>query len=145
MSTKYAFTPIPPSRNDPARHAAALAALSGTWRGRFILENGATESFTLLRDASVDAMVTGRFLFFSTPSVAPTGVRLLEANDRAFVALIGPYYDPKEKAQVVTVLEGVRLDGVLQGEFYTRLHNWRETLRSGRFHARFADSRNRAA
>ena len=145
MSTKFAFTPIPPSRDDAARRPQGVAALAGTWQGRFIDQDGATEVFTLLRDASVDASVAGRFLFFSTPAVAPTGVRLLEANEHAFVALIGPYYDAREQAEVVTVLEGVRNGNVLEGTWYTRLHNWRETLRGGRFVARCIDSAHRAA
>ncbi|HSA54459.1 MAG TPA: hypothetical protein VLE53_02090 [Gemmatimonadaceae bacterium] len=144
MSTKFAFTPIPPSRND-AQRPRGVPALAGTWQGRFIDQDGATEAFTLLRDASVDAAVAGRFLFFSTPSVAPTGVRLLDANEHAFVALVGPYYDAREHAEVVTVLEGVRNGTVLEGTWYTRLHNWRETLRSGRFVARCIESAHRAA
>jgi hypothetical protein len=145
MSTKFAFTPIPPSRSDAAERHAGAAALSGTWHGRFVDQDGATEGFTLLRDASVDAAVVGRFLFFSSASVAPTGVRLLEANERAFVALIGPYYDTREQAEVVTVLEGIRNGTVIEGTWYTRLHNWRETLREGRFVARSSETTHRAA
>ncbi len=97
MSTRFAFTPIPPARDESKRHPAAVDALAGSWRGRFIDDENATESFTLLRDGSVDAAVAGRFLFFATPRMAPTGVKLLEANDRAFVALIGPYFDPERE------------------------------------------------
>lgn len=140
MSSKFAFTPIPPSRTDAGRRPRAVAALAGNWRGRFIDQHGAVEPFTLLRDASLDAVVAGRFLFFSTPDVAPVGVKLLDANDRAFVALIGPYYDPREKADVVTVLEGVRTGPMLEGTWYTRLHNWRDTLRSGQFVAECSDT-----
>ena len=104
-----------------------------------------SEPFTLLRDASIDAVVAGRFLFFSTPRIAPTGVKLLDANDRAFVALIGPYFDPRENGDVVTVLEGVRNGSTLEGTFYTRLYKWRETLRSGRFVASRVETANRAA
>lgn len=80
MATNFAFTPLPPSRTD-SRKPAAVAALSGTWRGELIDENGNHEAFTLLRDASVDAAVVGRFLFFATRDVAPTGVKLLEASE----------------------------------------------------------------
>jgi hypothetical protein len=145
MSTKFAFTPIPPARTDAGNRPTLVSALAGTWRGRFVDEHGTAETFTLLRDASIDAAVAGRFLFFSTPRVAPTGVRLLEANDRAFVALVGPYFDPRENGDVVTVLEGVRHGDVIEGTFHTQLHNWREPLRSGRFVARRADTRTRAA
>lgn len=145
MSTKYAFTPLPPSRTDANRRPRPVTALAGNWRGHLIDQTGAAETFTLLRDASLDAAVVGRFLFFSTPSVAPTGVKLLDANDRAFVALIGPYYDAREHADVVTVLEGVRSGSAIEGSWYTRLHNWRETLRSGRFAAECADASHRAA
>jgi hypothetical protein len=145
MSTKFAFTPIPPARTDAGMRPEAVAALSGTWRGLFTAEDGSTETFTLLRDASVDASVVGRFLFFSTAGVAPTGVKLLDANERAFVALIGPYFDPRENADVVTVLEGVRNGATIDGTYYTRLHNWRETLRHGHFVASRAEATHRAA
>ena len=145
MSAKYAFTPMPPSRRDAGSHAGPVEALAGTWRGILTDSSGVTDKFTLLRDGSVDAAVTGRFLFFATPTVAPTGVRLLEANDRAFVALIGPYYDPRENANVVTVLEGLRTGSAIQGTYYTRRHSWRETVRSGQFIATRADAATRAA
>ncbi len=145
MTARYAFTPIPPTHGDAEHRPDAVAALTGNWRGRFIDEDDRIESFTLLRDASVDAVVAGRFLFFSTPAVAPTGVKLLEANDRAFVALIGPYFDPSQNADVVTVLEGVRQGRAIEGMFHTRLHNWRETIRQGRFVATRAEPTHRAA
>jgi hypothetical protein len=108
-------------------------------------QSGAVDTFTLLRDGSVDSSVAGRFLFFATPTVAPTGMKLLEANDRAFVALIGPYFDPRHNADVVTVLEGVRDGTTIEGTFYTRQHAWREMIRSGRFTATRADAATRAA
>ena len=145
MSAKFAFTPIPPSRSDANHQLPAIDALAGSWRGRFIDQNGNIDGFTLLRDGSIDSSVTGRFLFFSSPRVAPTGVRLLDANDRAFVALIGPYFDPKENTDVVTILEGVRHGAELEGTFYTRMNNWRDTVRSGRFRATRADTAHRAA
>jgi hypothetical protein len=145
MSAKYAFTPLPPSRRDATSRLGAVDSLAGTWRGIMTDAAGATDTFTLLRDGSVDAAVAGRFLFFATPTVAPTGVRLLEANNRAFVALIGPYYDPRENADVVTVLEGVRNGSAIQGTYYTRRHSWRDTVRSGQFIATCADAATRAA
>lgn len=145
MPSEYAFTPLPPSRTDATRRPDAVAALSGAWRGRFTDETGSQAGFTLHRDASPDASVAGRFLFFSAPGIAPTGVRLLEANERAFVALIGPYFDPRENGEVITVLEGVRVGGRLEGTFHTRLHRWRETLHAGCFIAHRADTVHRAA
>jgi hypothetical protein len=145
MSAKFAFTPLPPARPDAPLRPSAVDALAGTWRGAFIDESGTIDSFTLLRDASVDAAVAGRFLFFASPRVAPTGVKLLDANDKAFVALIGPYYDPRENTDVVTVLEGVRSGGEIAGTFYTRTHAWRETVRSGRFNATRVGTVHRAA
>ena len=145
MSAKFAFTPIPPSRNETGQRPAAIDALAGTWRGRFTDAHGNVDTFTLLRDGSVDASVVGRFLFFASPSVSPTGVKLLEANGRVFVALIGPYFDPRENADVVTVLEGVRNAAGIEGTFYTRLHSWREMVRTGHFTAARADATHRAA
>jgi hypothetical protein len=89
--------------------------------------------FTLLRDHTDDAAVAGRFLFFATRDVPPTGMKLLEAANAVFVSLVGPYYCPRENADVMTVFEGTRTDDRIEGTFYTRVQNWRNTLRSGRF------------
>jgi len=145
MSPRFAFTPLPTSRADVSRRPESVAALSGTWRGQFVEENGATRPFMLLRDNSVDASVIGRFLFFSTTDVAPTGVRLLEASQRSFVALIGPYYDPRENADVVTVIEGTRDGNSMEGRYYTRIPSWKEPVRRGEFTAKRADMSHRAA
>lgn len=144
MSSRFAFTPLPTSRSD-MRNPSAVAGLSGTWRGELIDEQGTSEPFTLIRDASSDAAVVGRFLFFVTRHVSPTGVKLLEAANESFVALIGPYYHPGEEAEVVTVLEGMRRGTVIEGTFHTRLPGWRDSIRSGRFTARRADGANKAA
>ena len=134
MPASYAFTPIPPTRASLARRPNIVRDLAGTWRGQ-MLAAGADIStpFTLLRDTSADSAVIGRFLFFSTPQVAPTGVRLLEASYSTFVAMIGPYYDPAERADVVTVLECRRQDSRLSGTFTTRLVRGMRTVRTGRF------------
>ncbi|MGQ0647286.1 MAG: hypothetical protein ACT4P7_06915 [Gemmatimonadaceae bacterium] len=143
MSPRFAFTPLPPGRSD-ARKPSAIAALAGTWRGEMSCE-GYKEAFTLLRDGSSDAAVAGRFLFFATRDVAPTGIRLLEASNSTFVAMIGPYYDPRENGEVVTVFEGLRRGSTIDGTFYVRLHGRRDVLREGRFTATRIDSANRAA
>jgi hypothetical protein len=144
MPINFAFTPLPPSRTE-AHKPAVVAALSGTWRGEMIDGNGQREPFTLLRDASVDAAVVGRFLFFATRDVSPTGVRLLEASEATFAALIGPYFDPRDNAEVMTVFEGIRRDNIIEGTFYTRVQTWRDTVRQGRFVAKRADTAHRAA
>ena len=134
MSASYAFTPIPPSRASLARRPNIVRDLAGTWRGQMLATDADVSTpFTLLRDTSADSAVIGRFLFFSTPQVAPTGVRLLEASYSTFVAMIGPYYDPAERADVVTVLEGRRQDSRLSGTFTTRLVRGMRTVRTGRF------------
>jgi hypothetical protein len=145
MPNEYAFTPLPPSRLD-ARMPAALGALAGNWRGEMIID-GSDERvpFTLLRDQSSDAAVAGRFLFFATRDVPPTGMKLLEAANSVFVALVGPYYCPRENADVMTVFEGTRSGEHIEGTFYTRVQNWRNTLRSGRFSASRAGRSTRAA
>jgi hypothetical protein len=145
MSAKFAFTPIPPARTADSRRPAAIDALAGTWRGRFTDDEGNVDGFTLLRDGSVDASVVGRFLFFASLGVPPTGMKLLEANERVFVALIGPYFDPRENADVVTVLEGARNGPGIDGTFYTRLHSRHEMVRTGRFTASRADLTHQAA
>ena len=132
-------------RGGSTQRPAGEPGLAGTWRGDLVDEHGASEPFTLIRDLSSDAAVAGRFLFFVTRDVAPTGVRLLEAANTSFVALIGPYYHPAENAEVITVLEGIRTGSAIEGTFHTRLQGWRDTLRSGRFTARRVDGANKAA
>ena len=133
MPPMFAFTPLPPSRSESAKRPDSIAGLAGTWRGQLIDASGVRQPFTMLRDGSPDASVSGRFLFFSTTDVSPTGVRLLEAAGRTFVALIGPYYDPREDADVVTVFEGIRDGMSISGSFYTRSSSWHDVVRSGTF------------
>jgi hypothetical protein len=140
----FAFTPLPPPRTE-SRKPATVAAMAGTWRGETLDESGRREAFTLLRDGSVDSAVTGRFLFYATHEIAPTGVRLLEASGNMFAALIGPYFDPACDTDVVTVFEGVRHEDRIEGSFYTRATQWREPVRAGRFLARRVDQSHRAA
>ncbi|MBK6486693.1 MAG: hypothetical protein IPF98_07465 [Gemmatimonadetes bacterium] len=128
------------------RLPAPLGALAGNWRGEMIIDGtGERVPFTLLRDQSSDAAVAGRFLFFATRDVPPTGMKLLEAANSVFVALVGPYYCPRENADVMTVFEGTRDGQRIEGSFYTRVQNWRNTLRSGQFSATRAASSTRAA
>ena len=134
MSASFAFTPIPPSRTSNGQKPEIVSELAGMWRGQ-LLASGADVStpFLLIRDASADAAVVGRFSFFSTRDVPPTGVRLLEASGSTFVALIGPYYDPEEDAEVVTILEGRRVENRITGKFNSRLvRGWRKG-KVGRF------------
>lgn len=144
MSPRFAFTPLPPSPSE-FRKPSALASLAGTWRGELRPDTGEPQPFTLIRDTSSDAAVAGRFLFFVTKAIAPTGVRLLEAANATFVALIGPYYDPREDAELVTVLEGTRRGDVLEGTYQTRWPGSRDIVSEGRFTAARTDSANRAA
>ena len=121
-----------------------VAALAGSWRGRLTDAHGAAESFNLEREA-VDHYVPGQVFLFTTPTGIASGMRLLEAGERAFVGLIGPYFDPSEGAMVVTVLEGTTEQGRLVGTFHTRRYNWRTTLRSGKFTATRTEQVSRAA
>jgi len=131
-STSFAFTPIPPARG--AFRPPIMAALSGMWRGQLMAaDEDVSVPFTLIRDASIDASVVGRFLFFMTKDVPPTGVKLLEASQSTFVALIGPYFDPREDADVVTVFEGRRDDTKISGKFNTKLVRGYRQVRAGRF------------
>lgn len=145
MPPKFAFTPLPPSRIEATIRPDSIAGLAGTWRGQLFSATGDGQGFSLLRDSTPDASVTGRFLFFSTSHVSPTGVRLLEAGPRAFVALVGPYFDPQLNADVVTVLEGTRDATSISGTFYTRSASWHEILVSGTFLAHRAAAEPRAA
>ena len=131
-STSFAFTPIPPAR--ASFRPPIMSALAGVWRGHLMAADGdVSVPFTLIRDASVDASVVGRFLFFMTKDVPPTGVKLLEASQTTFVAMIGPYFDPQENADVVTVFEGRRVDSKISGKFNTRLVRGYRQVRVGRF------------
>ena len=121
-----------------------VAALAGSWRGRLTDAHGASDSFNLEREA-LDHYVPGQVFLFTTPTGIAAGMRLLEAGERAFVGLIGPYFDPAEGAMVVTVLEGTAEPGRLVGTFHTRRYNWRTTLRSGHFTAASVGQISRAA
>ena len=138
-STSFAFTPIPPARG--ATRPPIMSALSGIWRGHLMAaDEDVSTPFTLIRDASVDASVVGRFLFFMTKDIPATGVKLLEASQSTFVAMVGPYYDPRENCEVVTVFEGRRVDGKISGKFNTRLVRGYRQVREGKFVALRADT-----
>ena len=138
-SSSFAFTPVPPARG--AFKPPIMSALSGVWRGHLMgADDDVSVPFTLIRDASVDASVVGRFLFFMTKDVPPTGVKLLEASQSTFVAMVGPYFDPRENNDVVTVFEGRRVDGKISGKFNTRLVRGYRQVRAGKFAAVRAES-----
>lgn len=143
MTTKLNPTPIPVPRAQVATNEV-VAALSGSWRGRLTEIRGTSESFNLEREP-LDHRVPGQVFLYTTPTGIVAGMRLLEANERNFVALIGPYFDPLESGMVVTVLEGNCEQGRLTGTFETRRYNWRETLRSGVFTATRVEKVSRAA
>ena len=142
MNTTIALTPISKQRDETRQDV--VAALQGSWRGRLTDSHGSAESFNLERE-TVNHYVPGQVFLFTTPTGIAAGMRLLEAGERAFVALIGPYFDPSEGAMVVTVLEGTCEPGRLSGEFHTRRYSWRDTLRSGHFTATRVGKISRAA
>ena len=142
MNTMIDLTHIPTSRDETRQDVVSV--LNGSWRGRLTDARGAAESFNLEREA-VDHYVPGQVFLYTTPTGVAAGMRLLEAGDKAFVALIGPYFDPTEAAMVVTVLEGAIEHGGLSGTFHTRRYNWRTTLRSGHFTAARVEQISRAA
>jgi hypothetical protein len=76
-----------------------------------------------------------------TKDIPPTGVKLLEASQSTFVAMIGPYFDPQENGDVVTVLEGRRVDAKISGKYNTRLVRGYRPLRQGKFVAVREDSK----
>jgi hypothetical protein len=134
MNTTIDLTPISTQRDETRRDV--VAALQGSWRGRLTDARGSAESFNLEREA-VDHHVPGQVFLFTTPTGIAAGMRLLEAGERAFVALIGPYFDPSEGAMLVTVLEAYssgRLWGVPHLSIQLARH-----LRSGHHRPRRAD------
>ena len=142
MNTTIDLTHIPASRDETRQDVVSV--LNGSWRGRLTDARGAAESFNLEREA-IDHYVPGQVFLYTTPTGVAAGMRLLEAGDKAFVALIGPYFDPAEAAMVVTVLEGTTEPGGLSGTFQTRRYNWRTILRSGHFTATRVEQISRAA
>ena len=142
MNTTIDLTHISASHDETRQ--GVVSVLNGSWRGRLTDARGAAESFNLEREA-VDHYVPGQVFLYTTPTGIAAGMRLLEAGDKAFVALIGPYFDPTEAAMVVTVLEGTTEPGGLSGTFHTRRYNWRTTLRSGHFTATRVEQISRAA
>ncbi len=129
---------------ETATRQDVVAVLEGSWRGRLNDTNGASESFNLERE-SLDHHVPGQVFLFTTPTGIAAGLRLLEAGDRVFAALVGPYFDPAEGTMVVTVLEGTCEPGRIEGTFHTRRYNWRDTLKSGQFTATRVEKVSRAA
>ena len=137
-SASFAFTPIPPARGN--FRPPIMSALAGLWRGHLMAaDEDVSVPFTLIRDASIDASVVGRFLFFMTKDVPPTGVKLLEASQSTFVAMVGPYFDPRQNADVVTVFEGRRDDAKISGKFNTRLVRGYRQVQVGKFVAMRAE------
>jgi hypothetical protein len=59
--------------------------------------------------------------------------------------LVGPYYCPREQTDVLTLFEGIRRGTMIEGTFHTRVVNWRDPVRVGRFLASRADVSHRAA
>jgi hypothetical protein len=143
MNTTIDLRPVSGHRDETTRQDVVVA-LTGSWRGRLTDSHGSAESFNLEREA-VDHYVPGQVFLFTTPTGIAAGMRLLEANEHTFVALIGPYFDPSEGAMVVTVLEGACEPGRLTGEYHTRRYSWRDTLRSGQFTATRVEPISRAA
>jgi hypothetical protein len=104
----------PPIRPD----SDVAAALEGTWYGT-VDASDSVGAFSLTQLGSIDGTVVGR-LAFSGSVIAPAEVKLVEATDSSYVALVGPYFDPALDADVIARIEG-RVDGdKLQGTFYTQ-------------------------
>ena len=142
MNTTIDLTPHAPRRDGTGQDVIAL--LRGSWRGRLTDAQGAAESFNLERE-DANQYVPGQVFLFTTPTGIAAGMRLLEAGERTFVGLIGPYFDPAQGAMIVTVLEGTIEPDRLTGLFHTRRYNWRTTLRSGHFAATRVEQVSRAA
>lgn len=142
MNTTIDRTPHTSQRDETGQDV--ISVLRGSWRGRLTDAQDTAESFNLERE-DVNPHVPGQVFLFTTPTGIAAGMRLLEAGERTFVGLIGPYFDPTEGAMVVTVLEGAIEPGRLTGTFHTRRYNWRTTLRSGHFTATRVEQVSRAA
>lgn len=142
MSPRFAFTPPPPAR----RHREDTTALpvSSEWHGEMIDDNGARSTFTLLRDDSATATSSNPFILIDQNG-AVASVRLLEASNRAFVALVLPRGRKIEGRDEIIVLEGVRLGEQIAGRFISRSKGWRNVIRSGEFSANLVGSTVRAA
>ena len=89
MNTMIDLTHIPTLRDETRQDVVSV--LNGSWRGRMTDARGAAESFNLEREA-VDHYVPGQVFLYTTPTGIAAGMRLLEAGDKAFVALIGVLY-----------------------------------------------------
>ncbi len=142
MTPRFAFTPPPPAR----RHREDTTALpiSSEWHGEMVDDSGERHTFTLLRDDSAAATSRHPFsLIDHTGTVS--SVRLLEASNRAFVALVLPRSRNPETSDEIIVLEGVRLGDQIAGRFVSRSHGWRNVIRSGEFSAVLAGTTVRAA
>lgn len=126
------------------RSIAALALLAGTWRGELVYADGSVDRFTFLHDPPAVGEELG-VLALSVPGSSPTPVRLLDANQHAFVVLAGPYVDPRLQQPVFTVFEGVRGASELSGHFYTRSIDDGSCIALGVFTARRGAPMHQAA
>jgi hypothetical protein len=123
---------------------AALALLAGTWQGQLLHADGTVDRFTFLHDPPLAGPELG-FLTMAIPGSTPAPVTLLDANQRAFVVLAGPYFDPRLGKNVLTVFEGLRSGIKLAGQFYTRAADGGDCSVVGLFTARRVAAMHQAA
>lgn len=91
----------------PVRPEARLAAIyTGTWHGVSWRDGSdLAMPWTLVQYAELDGSIVGR-LTFDGLTIPPAEVKLVEATDSTYAALIGPYFSPTVGADVVTRVTG---------------------------------------
>lgn len=108
-------------RVDTCPAPQVVANLSGLWKGTlFGAGDDAETPFSLHQERErAEGAVVGQ-LAFTGSQAAPANVQLLEASATTYVALVGPYYDPKSNAEMVTVLEARTTGDRLYGTYSVR-------------------------
>lgn len=100
-------------------HPAVATAISGVWKGEVALGGEGALPVTLVQGAALDGTVTGRLAFVSTPT-APAEVKLLEATDSSYAAIIGPYYDAETNTDMIARIDARLRGGALEGTLTAR-------------------------
>lgn len=98
----YDVNATPPVRPEPR-----LAELyTGTWHGVSWRDGSdLAMPWTLVQRAELDGSIVG-LLTFDGLTIPPADVKLVEATDSTYAALIGPYFSPTVGADVVTRVAG---------------------------------------
>ncbi len=119
-----------PARPEPA----AVSTVAGMWSG-IVFESDADPGtpFTLLQVRQRDGTLAGQ-LAFTGSTIPLADIRVLEATEERYVALVGPFTNARDSVQLVARLEGQVTGQTMTGTVYSRSINGGKAYK-GRFRA----------